>query len=143
MSEFKRIVQFSPGFDKRHPDPNKNYGIKAMQVRFVLVGEKGATQLVFSSGWYPTKLHSELVENTQAANILCKPLGYDWGYHSPKPLHEGQMQVTEECEYLDRKGCYYDGSSLSADEYMWGFIENGEEWLWAELEKFYQERFGE
>jgi hypothetical protein len=51
LSKFERIVQFLPAFDKRHPDPSKNYGIHGVELRMVLKGPKGAVQFVLFTNW--------------------------------------------------------------------------------------------
>ncbi|UYN89869.1 MAG: hypothetical protein KIT08_01200 [Anaerolineales bacterium] len=139
MSKFKRITQWRPAFDKRHTDPKQNYGIGAVTVRFVLVGEKGATQFVMSTGWYLKHNHDELAKKAHSG---LAPMAYDWGYHAREPQYEGQSPMGA-CEYLDGANCYYGGSSLYADKIMEQFFANGEEWLWDELHKEYNERFGE
>jgi len=50
--KFERIVQFGMPFDKRSEDPNKNYGIGAMRIFFILKGRKGAVQIVISTKFY-------------------------------------------------------------------------------------------
>lgn len=137
MDKFKRITQWQPAFDKVHPDPSKNYGIGAVTVRFVLVGEKGATQFVMSTGWY-LKHNREDLKSKSA--FMLEPMAYDWGYHSRELMYEGQSHMGP-CEYLGGDDCYYGGSSLYADTIMEQFFANGEEWLWGELEKEYNERF--
>ena len=84
----ERIIQVSPPFDKRTNDLETNYGIGAMQLRFILKGANGATQFVFYNG-----------------------MGEDIGYHSYTPQYEGQTVMRKTCDILGC-ACYYDGSSL-------------------------------
>jgi len=39
--KFERIVRTRPPFDKRNPNPNKNYGIHGVDIWFILKGKKG------------------------------------------------------------------------------------------------------
>lgn len=52
MTNFERIVDIRPAFDKRDPDPAKDYGIGACRIAFVLKGPKGAVQFVIGTDWY-------------------------------------------------------------------------------------------
>lgn len=42
----ERIIEVTPAFDRRDPDPSKSYGIHGAEIRMVLKGDKGATQFV-------------------------------------------------------------------------------------------------
>jgi hypothetical protein len=55
-------------------------------------------------------------------------------------MYSGQSPMGK-CDFLDV--CYYDGSSLQADEWVPKFIEGGTEWLWPALEDKYNEIFVE
>src|SRR5258706_6564104 len=62
------------------------------------------------------------------------PQGWDVGYHSPVALYEDQGKM-EECEFFPGNGCYYDGSSLRAQEWVKKFIGGGTDWLWTKMEE--------
>jgi hypothetical protein len=134
----EQIIQFSPAFDKRNPDPSKNYGVGALMCKFVLKGEIGAVQFVFGTGIYLP----HVVEEWKCKNYQAEPMAYDVDYHSPKPLYEDQCDMGE-CEYLDGKTCYYDGSSLMANEYLQVLVSEGDKAVWSKMEGFYLDRFGE
>lgn len=135
----ERIIEISPAFDKRHKDPSKDYGIHACDLRMVLKGELGAMQFVLYTGWYLP----HVVEELSRKGGLLKPLPADVGYHSPKPMYDGQEAIQDECPYLDGKPCYYDGSGLYADTAFKVLLKGGSDALWKFLEKEYVERFGE
>lgn len=44
--KFKREITFDPAWDRRSDKPSENYGIHPVQIRFVLIGEKGAVHFV-------------------------------------------------------------------------------------------------
>jgi hypothetical protein len=46
MSELKRIIEVEPAYDKRNPDPSKDYGIHGVSIRLVLRGPLGAVQFL-------------------------------------------------------------------------------------------------
>ena len=132
-----RVIEWTPAYDKRHPDPSKNYGISSMTVRFVLIGDEGAVQFVLLTGW-----HLKHVREEFASRGLTGVMPSDLGYHSYQPCYEGQQPITEACEYLGGSPCYYDGSALAADRVFEIFLAGGEEALWKELEDYYQQVFG-
>ena len=51
----EKLVFFDPAWDKRHHDPNKNYGIGSMRCRMILKGKEGAVHFVFSTGMFLEK----------------------------------------------------------------------------------------
>lgn len=138
MKAFEQIVKVSGAYDKRHPEPSKNYGIGACRIWFILKGPKGAVQFQVGTDWYLPEVQKELLDKFPR-NALTQPQGWDVGYHSPKPMYEGQTPMGE-CDILGCE-CYYDGSSLAADQWIPYFIAGGTEWLWSRLEEMYKERF--
>lgn len=146
--KFEKIVKFSPAFDKRSDEPKKNYGIGAMSIWFVLKGAKGAVQVMFGTDWY---LPETIKEYEMFGNENKKPPIYlredrkflrcwDVGYHSPKPMYNGQKKM--DCEILGK--CYYDGTSLRGedDDIVEKFLKEGSDFIWKYLEKEYDIIFG-
>lgn len=138
----KRIVQISPAFDRRDPDPKKNYGIHGCDLRMVLKGRAGAVQFVLYTNWHLPHVQDEMDKKIygEFPHLSCHPLPADLGYHSPKPMYEGQRDMGP-CEYLSGRKCYYDGSSLSAERIYQVLLERGSEAVWAELEQYYRDTF--
>ena len=145
--KLERITTFEPAFDKRHDDPNKNYGICSVRCRMVLKGEKGAVQFLFLTGmflpetvkeYYKTKMD---LFHTYSGGDQAYYMGFDVGYHSHKPRYEGQTSSTKNCEVLDGKPCYCDGSSMEAEKYMDILVREGSKKIWEMLEKYYKEIF--
>jgi len=130
----KRIKSFSEPFDRRDPDPNKNYGIHGIDLRMVVVGDKGAVSFVLYTNRHLRSVQQELVDKyvpedfvrrdailnysgpftpdreiseiiayhnmmesfgseLGSNRILFRALPADIGYHSPKPMWEGQKPV--------------------------------------------------
>lgn len=143
----KKEITFSPAFDKRNKNPNKNYGINGVDIRFVLSGELGATQFVLCTNWHLPNVQKELIEGAYKKGIsrmetLLSPLPADVGYHSPVPQYEGQTIISESCPYLNGKPCYYEGSGLQAKKVFDILIEKGDAGVWEYLEEYYIEKFG-
>ena len=137
---FEKIIEWTPAYDKRSEDPNKNYGIGGMTLRFTLKGPNGATQFLVYTNW---KLKGNRHPwNKEVKAFIMEPTGADVGYHALSPQYEGQEPISESCEYLDGKPCYYDGSSLMAVELFDEFIEKGEDVVWNKLKESYEELIG-
>jgi hypothetical protein len=144
MAEFERIVTVRPAFEKRDPDPAKDYGIGACKITFILKGPKGATQFMIGTDWYlPHLQHEHRASNYEMAVKYnqIQPQGWDVGYHSPKPMYDSHTAMDHACDLVEGGKCFYDGSSLRADEWIPKFIRGGTDWLWPALEEEYRYRF--
>jgi len=135
-----RIVWFEPSYDKRSKDPARDYGISDVKVMFILKGEEGAVHFLFSTGWFLPHLREELEEKGHFFRVKY-PWAMDLGYHSPKPIH-GDETHFDDCDVLGGE-CYYDGSGLNAIPLLEKLVAEGDEAVWKELEKYYEETFGE
>lgn len=137
----EKIIQFSEAYDKRAPEPDKNYGIGAVTIRFVLKGDKGAVQFYLLTSWHLPHVQEELKNKPPHLSLSIEPMPADLGYHSPVPRYEGQMVTRESCEYLDGKPCYYDVSGLRAEGVFKVLLEKGSDGVWEFLEKEYRSLF--
>lgn len=136
----ERLTTFTPAFDKRHKNPSKNYGVHGCELHMVLKGKLGAVQFILYTNWMLPHVDKEF-EN-RGADVFSKPLPADVGYHSPKPMYDEQPE-REECQFLDGKSCYYDGSGLHAQTAFDVLVEGGSDGLWGFLEEYYIDKFGE
>lgn len=91
----QRIIKFRPAFDRRDPDPKKNYGIGTVLMDMILKGGLGAVDLTINTGWYTSEVQREMEEKdgdfaevSGMIRSLNKPSAYEIGYHSPKPMYE-------------------------------------------------------
>jgi len=134
-----RIVEVSPAFDRRDPDPSKNYGIHGAEIKFILKGPAGAAQFVICTNWMLPHVQKEIGPRKGWTTYCAVPMGADVGYHSPVPMYEDQEPIAEECPYLDGRPCYYDGSGLRAEELLERMIEEGDSAVWRELERVYSD----
>jgi hypothetical protein len=141
MDGFRRRVEFCPAYDKRHTDPKKNYGVRGMELRFVLIGPMGATQFVFSTGLQLPHVRKEWFDKHNGEFETCdlnKPMGVEVGYHAREAQYEGQ--TARPCGYLGGE-CFYDGSGLRADEFYPTFLAEGDDAVWTMLREEYDRRF--
>lgn len=143
MTEFERIVRVNPAFDKRHDDPKKNYGVSSALILFILKGRMGAIQFVISTNWFVPTAREQLrqFEHTLENNSKMRPEAWDVGYHSPKPMYEGHTPMDQECDLVEDGKCYYEGTTLYAEEWIEDFVAGGTEWLWPRMEEEYHARF--
>ena len=133
MSTLEHRVIFTPAWDKRHPDPNKNYGIGPVKIHFIVIGPLGAISFSMSSGWFlPGSINNPTARDVE-------PSGMDLGYHSPTPVYEDHEP--HDCDYVKGGTCYGDGSASIADRYLETLINHGSDGLWKELEAYYHEMF--
>jgi hypothetical protein len=137
-----REVIVRPAFDKRSDDPKKNYGVHGAELAFYLKGGHGAIQFVIYTNWMLPYVQAETDARPPSNShpyLFHKPIPADIGYHSRVPRYQGQSLMTEHCDVIDGP-CYYDGSSLQAQDVFDIMIEGGTDALWAEMERQYKER---
>lgn len=144
VGSFKRILNLIPAYDKTHSDPKKNYGVHGMDMLFILKGEKGATQFVVFTGMMLKHVREKQYASVDTSRpywyCIFEPTGVDIGYHSYTPRYDGQTSMP--CSVLEGQ-CYYDGSSLQAQEFLETFLSEGEDAVWKMLEEQYTELFEE
>lgn len=139
--KFKREVKFYEAYDKRNIDPKKDYGIHGVTLKFYLHGKHGVIQFVIYTNWHLKHVQKNLINNCHSNYCHMKPMAADIGYHSYVPMYDGQGLMSEKCEVLGDKPCYYDGSGLRAEEFYDILISGGDEALWEKMENEYYERF--
>jgi hypothetical protein len=139
MSDTWRRTEWAPAFDRRDPDPKKNYGIHGVEVRFLVGNEDGVVQFLLYTNWMLKHVQEEHREQ-YGHHVLMAPLPADLGYHSPTPKYEGHGSMGP-CPYLNGRECYYDGSGLNAERIYWLLVEKGDEAMWKELEAYHAKLF--
>ena len=141
MTDFTRTVRWTPAFDRRDPDPKKNYGIHGVEILWALRGPHGAVQFQLYTNWQLPHVHKERGRGLCGEFCMNLPMPADLGYHSPVPHYEGQTATTESCEVLDGKPCYCGGSTRNAETPFDVLVSEGEDALWKYLENYYAEVF--
>lgn len=144
--KFEKWIEFTPAYDKRNADPNKNYGVHGVDMRWYLRGENGAIQFVTSTNWFLPNVQREFdLKTATSPDIVSQlrtfhtPFATDIGYHSYVPRYEGQDPMGD-CQVLHGKPCYYDGSGLQAEKFLKLLISEGHEAVWIAMEKEYEHR---
>src|SRR6266478_4794378 len=90
----ERIVRFFPAWDKRDPDPKKNYGIHGVELLMALKGDKGAVQFKLFTQWNLPHVQEQtdvrfLQRPDKIGLCLYHPMPADLGYHSKFPMYDG------------------------------------------------------
>lgn len=143
----RKEITFQPAYDKRDPDPKKNYGIHGVTMRWLYGDEKGVVQFVVHTNWHLPHIREDAKTQSKSTILVERypfefwqaPMPADLGYHSPTPQYEGQH--SRECDVLEGKCCYYDGSGLNAERIFEVLIAGGSDGVWKELEQYYKELF--
>jgi hypothetical protein len=141
VGDFTRRISFTTAFDKRDPNPGKDYGIGAVRIFFYLIGEKGAVNWTIGTNWYPRANQREDPRIMNMSFTGTEPSAWDLGYHAKEPFYEGQWS-RDDCDVIGGK-CYYDGSTLNAEQHLDTFLEQGLDAIWVMLEQYYHDTFDE
>lgn len=145
MSKLKREFKIYPAWDKRNPNPHKNYGIHGCELAFYVHDARKSKWVQFKvfTCWLPKNVQEEYHYKTgsyepSVTHIGEQPSAADLGYHSPKKMYSAQTRM--KCEF--RNGyCYYDGSGLNAERVRDILLKEGSDGVWKELEKYWHETF--
>ena len=130
----ERRIEFSPAYDERKRD----CGVHGAELRFYLVGPEGAVQFIVYTNWHLPQVQRDMDtrQDVQFPHLFHKPQPADIGCHSRKPMYEGQTMCRENCHLLHAP-CYYDGSSLQAEDVFRILVEKGSDGVWAEMARRY------
>ena len=121
----EHVIEFDAAYDQR----DKGGGIHGVTIRFVAKEDNKAITFVIYTHWMLPGIDFPGWE----------PMPADLGYHSPRPMYEGQTSL-EDCPYTGGV-CYYDGTSLGAQEPFDILRRDGLESLWKYLDETYEDRF--
>lgn len=138
-------IKFKCKFRNKYCIPNEggSHGIHGMEIEFYVHGELGVVQFKLSTGWLPQKVNKNNIGVLNfTANVGGKcshlfPMATDLGYHSYKPHYDRQSSMGA-CKLLGGKDCYYDGSSLNANDAFYTLLNGGEKELFKFLEQYYR-----
>lgn len=132
VGDFDREVVFEMGHaNTPGTSPATNYGIDGFGIRFLLHGPHGTVQFAWNTGIVPEKVPGRYGDEWRRSSVYAS----DLGYHADFPAYDGMGSM--ECIYRESGHCYYDGSSLQADEALDLFFTEGEEAMWKLLESRY------
>ncbi len=142
--EFTREYLIRPAFNKRDPDPSKDYGTHNVEMSWTLIGPLGAVTLC----WHTTDLD---LPGVLGAREVLNSHGHSYSHmfeafqHSPKPRggwHDAEKPQTTNCQYTGGD-CWSDFGFGCAEKASAALIAEGEPGLWRELRVLYDAWFVE
>lgn len=140
MEDYVKTIKIRPAYDKT----NDNKGVHGADLIMLLKGKEGAVQFVLFTNWGLPDVTERLLNKpiTSRIDLECRflPMPADVGYHSPKPMYDGQKPISN-CTALDGKPCYYEGSTLYAEKVFDILVSGGSDAVWNELENYYNSVF--
>lgn len=134
-----RALDMYPAYDKRSPEPSKNYGIHGMDLIFSVKRESIAVTWRLFSNWHLPHVRKEAEEKWSRFMLLADGLG-SIDYHSPTPAYPDHYKI-EKCEYTNGV-CYGDGSGLASYKLFDKMLLAPEE-IWKTLEEWLVRMEGE
>jgi hypothetical protein len=132
-SLFTREVIFQAAYDKRDPNPSKNYGVHGVHIWFSVIHKTRQEGLTFSvsTGWQLPHVQREF-EGRKTP--LREPMAFGVNIHTKTPRYAGQSSTQGRCVITGGK-CYCDGSDLLGEDFLKTLIEGGDEALFACMEQ--------
>jgi hypothetical protein len=134
----KRDIVLRPGYN------HGSKGVHGVDLCFYLTGQLGVIQFIVYTNWMTPEVQADYdarTPNPRSPYTFHQPIAADIGYHSPKPMYEGQTSMQGDCKLIGGRTCYYDGSSLGAEKVMDVLRREGSEGVWSYMENEYRERF--
>jgi len=148
MTGFEQRVLFEPGYNYLHETGPTRRGQHGMDLRFLLIGELGATQFLMFTNWAPLgpvdtgsrePCHIDYTVSDPwgrgSFGVVRPPMAVDVGYHWWTPIYDGDYPM--KCQLAPDGQCYYDGSGTTADHVLRAFIERGDAAVWEALREMY------
>lgn len=133
-------IKFNEGYDKRAPEPSKNYGIGGVRIGFYYGNDRdGFVQFTILTDWYPQPLRDEM-KNRRRETCDMFPMPADLGYHSPVPHYDDHGRM--DCDMMAQGYCYYDGSTMNAEPIYDILTAEGSDAVWKKLEEYWDDLFG-
>lgn len=153
-------ILFLPAWDKTDPDPNKDYGVSDLTLKFLVIGNKGTVEFELHTNWYLDYVMDRRLQSIKRdvyagkEDFLLKyfihPFPADICYDSLERMSEDDIYFENGLDgILDHKPCYYgyryeeEENGLWTTDYVYKkLIEEGDKAVWDYLETYYSEVFG-
>lgn len=134
----EREITFEAAYDRRDPDPSKDYGIDGCDCRFTLRRNgSGVTFSIFTNWMLPhVQAETDAKDGPHGRRYMFhKPMPADVSYHDTKPHYEGQTPI-HGCA-VTGGDCYSNGSGLMSEDIFTILLEKGSDGVWARLEELH------
>lgn len=149
---------FIPAFDRTDSDPKKNYGVGCLELRFLVIGDKGATEFQLITNWYLPHVMNRRYKALREDFALRKPEFLIRNFNEPNPVDLCYYSK----ERLSEDDCFFEQVKvLDGEPYWYGYkyrdengndvkdlafrllVSHGDDALYQFLEAYYKEVFGE
>lgn len=101
-------------------------GWKSSRVEFLVHGQLGTVQFVF------------MVDLRSGENLLQSTYAVDVGYHWDRKRYKGQLKF-DNCTVREQGKCWYDGSGLTANDWLEVLQRDGSDAVWPLMEEYYND----
>jgi hypothetical protein len=127
-----RWLDMTPAFDKRDPDPKKNYGIHGAELHFGVSRGEVTVVLRWMTPFHLPEVRAYLNNHYLGRDRLFDGLG-GIDYHASVPLYEGAYKQ-QNCMYTGGD-CYGDRTATGAGELFDKAVADPEE-IWKTLDSW-------
>lgn len=139
-AQYERRFFTRPAYDKRDPDPRKNYGIAGLQLGMVLIGPTASVSFVILTNWYLPHVRREQNPGERFAEFaigrgdsIGYVMGADVSVHRDVPEDYQQSETAVPCDWRPGGKCWSDGSALAAGDFLEVLIAEGIEAVWEKM----------
>lgn len=138
MPTFTHEIKIHAAYDKRNPNPKKNYGIHGAHIYFsVKTEDNEGLSFSVSTNWQLPHVQKEIDAKEPVPGLDKywghKPSAFSVDIHTKTPRYEGQSCI-ENCSITGGK-CYADGSGMLGESFLETLITEGSEGLFKRMEQ--------
>lgn len=152
-------IIFLPAWDKSDPDPTKDYGVNCINIKFLVIGNRGVVEFDLSTNWYLPHIIKRRLEHLKQDVFIGKedylltskmsPYPLDICYYSLERISEDDTYFESGLSYVfDHKPCYYgyryedEGKEVWTTDFVYNLLlERGDGAVWDYLENYYCDTF--
>jgi hypothetical protein len=132
-----RRVKVIPGYDRRHDDPVKDFGVHDCRIYFYVVGRQGAVVLEVGTNWYPDSVMKWWASRDMLPRME-HPIDGPLTIHSATPVKGSKKR---RCAFRDDLPCWeFSSSHLHGQELTKVLRTQGSAALLAVMERIYGEK---
>lgn len=138
-AQYERRFFTRPAYDRRDPDPHKDYGICGLQLGMVLIGPTASVSFVILTNWYLPHVRKEQNPEERFAEFAVGrgggsyTMGADVSVHTDKPQDYQREGDSMPCDWRPGGKCWSDGSALAAGDFLEVLIAEGIEAVWEKM----------
>lgn len=132
---FERRMYLTAAWDRRDPDPRKNYGVHGVDLHFALIGPLGAVSWRLMTPWVLPQVAEWWA--TLPAPVLYTPTADGVYWH--RQVDGLETAGAQPCNFFGACVAEQIGS-ISREDVLEALIAQGDAGVWAVLERTYHEQ---